>query len=82
MSFPFGQYVSTGEGESENWIQILNNIQIDRIGIQGVPGTEIEINDKIMYIGRTGLFELETEISKVRIDNSKFYIIDYHIKEV
>lgn len=82
MSFPFGQYVSIGTNGESNWIQILNGIQIDRIGVQGLSGTKIEINDNIMYIGRTGLFELETDISKVRIDESKSYIIDYHIKEV
>lgn len=79
MSFPYGQYVSLGEGTGE--ISILENISIDRIGIQAKPGTEIKINNISMRVGRTGLFELETPISSIKIDSSKQYIIDYHIKE-
>lgn len=79
MDFPFGQYVSAGEGSG--WATILTGIGIDRIGIQASPGTQIKINNQLMTIGRTGLFELETDINKIEIDNSKKYIIDYHIKE-
>lgn len=78
VSFPFGQYVSEKSKDSESWIQILDDIAIDRIGIQGTPGTKIKINNQIMHIGRTGLFELETDITKIEIDESKQYIIDYH----
>jgi len=38
------------------------------------------LNGEEMHIGRTGLFEIETDIQKFTINGQNPFIVDYHIK--
>ena len=62
--------------ESEKWI---------KLGIQAPPGSEWEINDKKILIGRTGIYELDDDIVvtslKYKSGDFKNIIIDYLEKE-
>lgn len=82
MAFPFGQLVNLNTETNED-IDILHSIgvTIDRIGIQGRPGMPFILNNENMHIGRTGLFEIETEIKQFSINKSEKFIVDYHIKD-
>lgn len=90
MNFPFGQYTNLEDNKPNEDIDILNKINelegsqvtIDRIGIQGHPGMTFSLNGEEMHIGRTGLFEIETDIQKFIINGQNPFIIDYHIKQM
>ena len=90
MNFPFGQYTNLEDNKPNEDIDILSKINelegsqviIDRIGIQGHPGMEFFLNGERMYIGRTGLFEIETDIQKFTINGQSPFIVDYHIKQI
>lgn len=90
MNFPFGQYTNLEDNKPNEDIDILSKINelegsqviIDRIGIQGRPGMAFFLNGEEMHIGRTGLFEIETDIQKFTINGQNPFIVDYHIKQI
>lgn len=90
MNFPFGQYTNLEDNKPNEDIDILNKINelegsqviIDRIGIQAHPGMTFFLNGEEMHIGRTGLFEIETDIQKFTINGQNPFIVDYHIKQI
>lgn len=60
------------------------NYIIRRIGIQAIPGTEIQLNSIPIIIGKTGIYEVDdVEINSIILneDNDNM-IIDYIVKEV
>ena len=85
MGFPFGQYVHLDvptEDANIADIDVYNIIApVDRIGIQGPPGMPFILNGQPMYIGRTGLFEIETDINSLVISGQYQFIVDYHTKQ-
>ena len=90
MNFPFGQYTNLEDNKPNEDIDILSKINelegsqviIDRIGIQEHPGMAFFLNGEEMHIGRTGLFEIETDIQKFTINGQNPFIVDYHIKQI
>ena len=90
MNFPFGQYTNLEDNKPNEDINILSKINelegsqviIDRIGIQAYPGMAFFLNGEEMHIGRTGLFEIETDIQQFTINGQNPFIVDYHIKQI
>ena len=82
MSFPFGQYIHLNAELNAPNINVYNIIApVDRLGIQGSPGMPFTLNGQPMYIGRTGLFEIETDINSLIISGQYQFIVDYHTKQ-
>ena len=82
MSFPFGQYIHLNAESNATNINVYNIIApVDRIGIQGPPGMPFILKGQPMYIGRTGLFEIETDINSLVISGQYQFIVDYHTKQ-
>lgn len=58
---------------NNNW-DTLNSCIFNKLGIQALPGTKFTINDddkNILYIGATGIFDLDLG-DKIQIQNLKF----------
>ena len=68
----------------KNELNPEKNYVIKKIGIQAIPGTEVQLNSIPIIIGKTGIYEADdVEINSIILneDNDNI-IIDYIVKEV
>lgn len=79
MSFPFGQYINLTQGSG--LVDIANGRTMDRIGVEGAPGMEFQLNGETLTLGRNGCYEVETDVSELIIDLGNIFLVNYHIKE-
>ena len=66
-------------GQSANLVKFYDGSkQFNKLGIQAPPGTKAVINEKTIMVGRTGIYELDEDITitSLRFIRPKKYILD------
>lgn len=64
MDNNIGNYTSSGINIFEDIIKAYGAKQVNKVGVQAPPGTQVVINNsKTIMIGRTGMYELDEDIS-------------------
>lgn len=60
------------EKEKKNFQDAIGSETFSKLGIQGLPGTKFKIGGQDLYLGETGIFDLELQ-NNIQLSELFFY---------